>query len=110
MLNLLKKMILGERADLSRIAERGAIIIDVRTNSEFLAENVPGTINIPLGSIPSKLEKIKQYNKPIITCCVSGNRSGMAATMLRAKGIEVYNGGPWQNMQALVIARMKKNL
>lgn len=110
MLNFLKKMILGERADLSKIAEEGAIIIDVRTSAEFLEGNVPGTINIPLGNIPAKMDKIKQYNKPIITCCVSGNRSGMAAAMLRANGVEVYNGGRWQNMQSLVIARMKKNL
>jgi rhodanese-related sulfurtransferase len=34
-------------------------------------------------------------NKPIITVCRSGSRSGMAKRIIQSAGIEVYNGGPW---------------
>jgi rhodanese-related sulfurtransferase len=34
-------------------------------------------------------------NKPIITCCRSGARSGMAKSVLAAAGVEVSNGGAW---------------
>ena len=110
MMNLLKKLTSKKNSDLTAIAQRGAVIIDVRNPDEYLAGNVRGTVNIPLGNIPSKIEKIKSYQKPVITCCVSGTRSGLAAAMLKAKGIEVYNGVRWENMEALVEARMKKKL
>ena len=110
MLSIIKKFFSGllQRADLEEIASRGAILIDVRNPNEFSAGNVPGTINIPLGEISSKVDQIRSYNKPIITCCVSGTRSGMAKSLLKAKGIEAYNGGRWQNMQALIEAQKKK--
>lgn len=110
MLSIIKKLFngLGQKVDLQEIASKGAIIIDVRNPGEFSAGNVPGTRNIPLGNISSKIEQIRNYNKPIITCCVSGTRSGIAKTMLKAKGIEAYNGGRWQNMQALIEAKPKE--
>jgi phage shock protein E len=33
-------------------------------------------------------------SKPLILVCQSGNRSGMALSMLKAKGVDdIYNGG-----------------
>ena len=88
MLNIIKKLFSGlvQKVDLEEIAHQGAILIDVRNPGEFSAGNIPGTINIPLGEISSKIEQIRKYNQPIITCCVSGTRSGIAKTMLKAKG------------------------
>jgi len=38
--------------------------------------------------------------KPIVLFCQSGNRSGMAAAILQAKGVtEVFNGGGWMDVQ-----------
>lgn len=52
-----------------------------------------GAINIPLGDIQNHALKLKRQNKPIITCCRSGARSGSAAVTLKNVGIEVYNEG-----------------
>lgn len=77
---------------------RKAIIIDVRTKSEFALGAIPGSKNIPLQIINSKITEIKKLNKPIITCCASGMRSGSAANMLNNQGIETMNGGGWQSL------------
>ena len=67
--------------------ERNAIVIDVRTSMEFMEGHVQGSKNIPLDRIGSQLAEIKKYNKPVITCCRSGARSGSAANMLKQQGI-----------------------
>jgi len=74
---------------------RGAIILDVRTKSEYENGAIPGSKNIPLQSINSKISTIKKWNKPIICCCASGMRSGSAAGILRSQGVEAMNGGGW---------------
>ncbi len=74
---------------------RGAIIVDVRTKGEYSGGSIPGSKNIPLQNISSKMNEIKKWNKPVITCCASGMRSGSAATILKSNGVEAMNGGGW---------------
>jgi len=69
-------------------------VIDVRETFEFEDGHYEGAINIPLGTIPNNMDKIKAMSQPIVVYCRSGNRSGMALTILKQAGIqEVYNGG-----------------
>lgn len=77
---------------------RNAIIIDVRTKAEFDTGAIPGSKNIPLQSINSKIKEIKKLNRPVITCCASGMRSGTAASILNGQGIETVNGGGWKSL------------
>jgi phage shock protein E len=77
---------------------RNAIIIDVRTKAEFDMGAIPGSKNIPLQNINSKIKEIKKFNKPVITCCASGMRSGTAASILNGQGIEAMNGGGWKSL------------
>ncbi len=81
--------------DYAELVKNGAIIVDVRTNGEFQGGHIKGSINIPLDIINSKIEELKKKNKIVITCCRSGNRSGMAKSVLERNGIECYNGGAW---------------
>ncbi len=74
---------------------RGAIIIDVRTKSEYESGHIPGSKNIPLQELSSKVNEIKTWKKPIITCCASGVRSASAAGILKSNGVEAMNGGGW---------------
>ena len=75
--------------------KNGAVVIDVRTIEEFEEGHVQGSKNIPLNTIGSRLDEIKNLNKPVITCCRSGARSGSAATILKQHGVDAINGGPW---------------
>lgn len=82
--------------------QKGAVIIDVRTQAEFADGHAQGSVNIPLNAIANQIGKIKKYKKPIITCCRSGARSGTAANILNNNGIDSINGGPWQNVAQLI--------
>ena len=71
-----------------------ATIVDVRTPEEYAGDHYPNAINIPLNEVPGRIEEFKQLKQPIVAYCRSGNRSGMAVSILKHSGLtEVYNGG-----------------
>ncbi|WP_347374101.1 rhodanese-like domain-containing protein [Aequorivita sp. Q41] len=74
---------------------RNAVILDVRSKSEYESGAIPGSKHIPLQQVASKINEIKKWDKPIITCCASGMRSASAATILKSNGVEAMNGGGW---------------
>ena len=86
---------------LKEYASKGAVIIDVRSAAEFKGGHGKNAKNIPLDRINNEATKIKAMNKPIIVWCRSGARSGQAASILKSKGVDVINGGPWQNVANL---------
>ncbi len=90
----------GKKTDLKPIIENGAIILDVRTVEEYRTGHIKGSVNMPLNAL--NLEVVRKYNKPVVTCCASGMRSGVAANQLKAAGIETYNGGAWESIERLV--------
>lgn len=85
------------KSNLPKLIEEGAIIVDVRSPEEFRQGSRPGSKNIPLGEIGTRLKELDPQ-KTIILCCASGTRSGMAASILKSNGFEkVFNAGPWTN-------------
>lgn len=64
--------------DFTSLVNHGAKVIDVR-------ENTPD---------PEKIAA------PIIACCTSGARSQKFSEELKAKGYEVYNGGPCRSLKS----------
>jgi rhodanese-related sulfurtransferase len=81
------------------IRNKKGTVVDVRTNEEFAGGHVEGSLNIPLQEIGSRMEEIKQLETPIILCCASGGRSGMAQEFLSRQGIACLNAGPWLNVE-----------
>ncbi|MFC7356546.1 rhodanese-like domain-containing protein [Jejudonia soesokkakensis] len=79
--------------------KRGGVVLDVRTQEEYDAGHIAGSKHIPLNEIPKKLKEIESWNKPIITCCLSGGRSGQAAGILNKNGIKATNGGGWASLK-----------
>ena len=86
-------------ASIEQYLENGAVVIDVRTIEEFEEGHVQVSKNIPLNTIGSHLDEIKNLNKPVITCCRSGARSELAKELLLDENFDVINGGPWQNIE-----------
>ena len=74
------------------------MILDVRSKAEFVQGHIAGSKNIPLADIEAKAEMIRKWNKPVVTVCRSGNRSAVAKNILKGAGIEVYNGGAWNQL------------
>lgn len=90
--------------NLQEIVKIGGLIIDVRSPQEYAGGHIKGSINIPLDRIASEAVELKKKNVPIITCCQSGMRSGMAKRLLKSAGIEVYNGGSWDSLRRKIQA------
>ena len=84
--------------EIKEYLEKGAIVLDVRTKMEWDQGHSNGAEHIVLNLIPLQIEEIKSWNKPVIAVCLSGGRSGQATQYLKNNGIDVINGGPWQNV------------
>jgi rhodanese-related sulfurtransferase len=101
MLESLKRMLgLGAKVDFKELVRQGAVILDVRSKSEFAGGHINGAINISVDTLGANLSRLKNKGKPIITCCASGMRSASARRILKANGYtQVYNGGDWPNLK-----------
>ena len=69
------------------------IIIDVRTREEYLAGNIPNSINIDVLSqdFKSKIDMLDK-NKEYLVYCRSGNRSAIASSIMSTNGfLNIYN-------------------
>ena len=89
----------NNKADLKGLVGHGALIVDVRSPEEFASGHIDESINIPLDKINTKASFLKKCGKPVITCCRSGTRSGLAEGILKMAGVQVYNGGAWDKLR-----------
>ena len=80
------------------LMNQGGQIVDVRSEVEFAYGHKDGSINIPLGVLKNRMKELDN-TKPIILCCASGSRSGLAKRTLMAKGFKnVHNAGNWSSL------------
>lgn len=101
MIDTLKKLFgIGPAVNYAEMKKNGALILDVRSKAEFAGGHIKGAVNIPVDTLRTNLGKLKDKNKPIITCCASGMRSASAKSILASNGYtQVYNGGGWYSLQ-----------
>lgn len=100
MLSFIKRFLFNyDRPELTAEAlEKGAYLVDVRSEEEFAGGSAPGAVNLPMHEIRNHLDALKK-KKGIVVFCVSGSRSGAVKRMLKSAGIpEVYNGGSIQDI------------
>lgn len=76
-------------------------IVDVRTPEEFTGGHVAGSVNIPVHELAHRLNEVKTLQQPLILCCASGGRSGMATQMLQQQGVDCVNAGSWMDVEYL---------
>lgn len=67
------------------VADR--LLLDVRNRSEWEAGHMPGAILVPLPELVDRLDEIPK-GADILVHCQSGNRSAIAASVLRSRGYE----------------------
>ena len=101
MIQTIKKIFgLGPKVNLRELIAQGAIVIDVRSKGEYSGGHVKGSLNIPLDQLGNDLQKLKNKEQIIITCCASGMRSATAKGILKSRGYRnVHNGGSWHKVQ-----------
>lgn len=83
--------------------EKGVVVLDVRTDSEWNSFRYPYAIHMHAGLLPEKYSELGlDKDKPVVVTCRSGFRGSIASGILEQKGFTVvYNllGGmvSWQN-------------
>ncbi|HKP54591.1 MAG TPA: rhodanese-like domain-containing protein [Chloroflexia bacterium] len=65
-------------------------VLDVREPSEWREGHIEGAINIPFHQLASHIDEVPS-NKPVATVCGAGNRSSIAASILKREGFEPVN-------------------
>ena len=78
----------------------GAVLMDVRTESEYIEQHIEGAVLLPVDNISSISvdEYVESKDTVIIVYCRSGNRSSQAATKLKDLGYtNVYDLGSINN-------------
>lgn len=83
----------------NNLIKEGAILIDVRTLTEYNTKHIENAISIPLNEIDKNIkEQIPNKNTKIILYCQSGKRSEEAQNKLINLGYkQVYNLGSINN-------------
>ena len=75
-------------AELDRLLDAdGVTLIDIRNPGELESGTIPGAISIPLAQLRARLSEVGT-DKPIVVHCAGGWRSSVAASLMRAAGIE----------------------
>jgi rhodanese-related sulfurtransferase len=77
-------------AELARVREGGAALIDVREPDEYVAAHVPGATLVPLATVPDRLAEVPTEGT-VYVICAKGARSLRAAEFYRAQGIDAVN-------------------
>jgi rhodanese-related sulfurtransferase len=68
----------------------GALLLDVREDSEFELGHAPGARHVPLAEVPDHLDDLPK-DSTIVCVCRSGGRSRRAGTFLLEQGFDVVN-------------------
>jgi hydroxyacylglutathione hydrolase len=91
------------------LSAAGALLLDVREQSEWDAGHAPGATHIPYENVRARARELP-LDRQIVTYCAGGIRSSLAASILESSGRDVANlhGGftAWKNAN-LEISREK---
>ena len=66
------------------------IILDVRQPHEWRTGRIEDAHHIPLTQLPRRLRELDRHTT-IVVVCRSGHRSGTAAALLRALGVDAHS-------------------
>jgi rhodanese-related sulfurtransferase len=88
------KKVVKKEVDYHGLVAEGAILVDVRTASEFARSSVPGAKNVPYEHLLQHLDAFGSKEQSVIVFCESGRRAELAKVILNQQGWgEVYNMG-----------------
>lgn len=74
------------------VNRHNGLVVDLRSNDDFRAGHIPGSMNVPMDKLLDHVEKIKNYqDKPLILVCNAGTNATAAGRQLQEKGFsQVY--------------------
>lgn len=86
--------------NIKEFIDNNAVIIDVRSESEFNSGNLEGSVNVPLKDLMYRVNEFEK-DKKYITVCTVGMRAESAKKFFKKRGYQVVNGGRWSNLKDL---------
>ena len=88
----------GNTKDYKKLLNQGALIIDVRTESEYKSGHIKNSINVPLKDLNYRIIEFDKKDN-IVTVCAAGIRTESAKKIFESRGYNVANGGRWTNLK-----------
>jgi rhodanese-related sulfurtransferase len=84
--------------------DKGALVVDVRSEAEYRERHLPKAINIPLNRLSDEIGRYAtNKEQPLLLHCASGTRSGMGASTLKRMGyVNVSNLGSYGRAEKLI--------
>lgn len=74
----------------ARAGAQPLLLLDVREPYEWRQVHIPGSLHIPMNSVPGRLAELPQ-GQPIVVLCAHGSRSYGVAHYLREQGFDAIN-------------------
>ena len=88
----------SNKTSYKELLNQGAIIIDVRTESEYKSGHIKNSINVPLKDLTYRINEFDKKDN-IVTVCAAGMRAESAKKFFESRGYNVTNGGRWSNLK-----------
>ncbi|HOC56475.1 MAG TPA: rhodanese-like domain-containing protein [Verrucomicrobiota bacterium] len=103
---LMKRLTRTSPAVARQWLDKGALVIDVRSEAEFQERHLPDAINIPLGRLGDEIARhAPNKQQPLLLHCRSGARSGIGTRALKKLGYShVLNLGSYGSAENIVRA------
>ncbi len=76
--------------DVHKIDHKDSVILDVRTKYEYECRHIPGSVNIPVDDLRSKIDSLNKSKKYFVVCQI-GLRGYIAARILTQNGFVAAN-------------------
>ncbi|KAB2946303.1 MAG: hydrolase [Candidatus Methanoperedens nitroreducens] len=74
-----------------KLKEEDLFVVDVRDKEEYAQGHIPGAVNIYVGELEKRLSELPS-DRPVVSVCSTGNRSGLGASILARGGLKkVHN-------------------
>jgi rhodanese-related sulfurtransferase len=85
------------------VSLRIGTIVDVRSGEEYQLAHCSASVSIPFNEFALRIRELCSLPEPLILCCASGNRSGLAERQLKSLGISCINAGSWLDIQFILL-------
>ena len=96
-----------QSAALDALQRPSSVLIDVRTEQEFVEGALPGATRIETEDLAERIAAVApDKNAPVVLYCRSGRRASAAQNLLQELGYtQVFNAGGYQELKELAPLR-----
>ncbi len=93
----------GDSSNAWEMINNGALLVDVRTQSEFNEGHLPNAKLIPVNQVEQRIAEFgEDKDRKIVLYCKAGVRAAKAESILKSQGYtQVFNAGGYADLMAI---------